>query len=100
MPFYGIHDFTDRHALKGSGAGMIQWLEKTVMPCPLVAHPALWDLASPIAQVWYEAPLFLILHGTNDSLASGGAARRDAFRSVHAVTRFRKWARATIERDR
>ena len=131
VPFYGIDDFTDRHQLKGSGAGMVEWLEKTVMPCPATADTALWDLASPIMQVRPDAPPFLILHGTHDSLASAAEARLfanrlrsvsrnpvvyvelpgaqhawDVFRSVraiesvHAVTRFLEWARATSERGR
>lgn len=84
VTFYGIYDFTDRHQLKGSGAGMIEWLEKTVMPCPAAADAALWDLASPIMQVRPDAPPFFILHGTHDSLASAAEARlfADRLRSV------------------
>jgi acetyl esterase/lipase len=75
VPFYGVYDFTDRHGLKGSGAAMVQWLERTVMPCPPAADPQLWDLASPIAQLRGDAPPFFILHGTHDSLASVAEAR-------------------------
>ena len=84
VPFYGVYDFTDRHALKGSGTGMVEWLEKTVMPCPAAADAALWDLASPIMQVRRDAPPFFILHGTHDSLASAAEARlfADRLRSV------------------
>jgi len=74
-PFYGIYDFVDRHGLKGSGAAMVQWLEKTVMPCSPQTDPALWDLASPIEQVRADAPPFFVLHGTHDSLASVDEAR-------------------------
>jgi acetyl esterase/lipase len=86
VPFYGVYDFTDRHALQGSGAGMVQWLAETVMPCPPAADPWLWDLASPIAQLRRDAPPFFILHGTHDSLASTAAARlfADRLRSVSA----------------
>lgn len=75
VPFYGVYDFTDRHGLKGSGAEMVKWLEKTVMPCSPQTDPALWDLASPIEQVHPEAPPFFVLHGTHDSLASVEEAR-------------------------
>jgi acetyl esterase/lipase len=75
VPFYGVYDFTDRHGLKGSGAAMVRWLERTVMPCSPTTDPALWDLASPIAQVRADAPPFFILHGTHDSLASVEEAR-------------------------
>jgi hypothetical protein len=60
VPFYGVYDFTDRHALKGSGTGMVEWLEETVMPCPPAADPTL--------QVRRDAPPFFILRGTHDSL--------------------------------
>jgi len=126
VPFYGVYDFVDRHCLKGSGAAMVRWLEKTVMPCAPSQEPGLWDLASPIALLRREAPPFFILHGTHDSLASVEEARLfaerlravsasavvyaelhgaqhawDIFRSVramesvHAVTRFLEWTRAT-----
>jgi len=75
VPFYGVYDFVDRHGLKGSGAAMVQWLEKTVMPCSPRTDPALWDLASPIEQVRTDAPPFFILHGDHDSLASVEEAR-------------------------
>ena len=54
---------------------MVQWLEKTVMPCSPRTDPALWDLASPIEQVRPDAPPFFILHGDHDSLASVEEAR-------------------------
>jgi len=75
VPFYGVYDFLDRHRLKGSGARMVQWLEKTVMPASPQQEPALWDLASPIMQVRADAPPFFVLHGTHDSLASVAEAR-------------------------
>jgi len=75
VPFYGVYDFVDRHGLKGSGAEMVRWLEKTVMPCSPQTNPALWDLASPIEQVRADAPPFFVLHGTHDSLASVDEAR-------------------------
>jgi acetyl esterase/lipase len=86
VPFYGVYDFVDRHRLKGSGAAMVQWLEKTVMPCSPRQDPAIWDLASPIAQVCRDAPPFFILHGTHDSMASVAEARQFAER-LRAVSR-------------
>jgi acetyl esterase/lipase len=80
VPFYGVYDFLDRHGLKGSGAAMVRWLEKTVMPCPPVQDTGLWDLASPIALLRPDAPPFFILHGTHDSLASVAEARQFAER--------------------
>jgi acetyl esterase/lipase len=85
VPFYGIYDFLDRHGLKGSGAAMVRWLEKTVMPCPRGQDTALWDLASPIALLRPDAPPFFVLHGTHDSLASVEEARHFA-ESLRAVS--------------
>jgi len=84
VPFYGVYDFLDRHGLKGSGAAMVQWLERTVMPCSPTTDPELWDLASPIAQLRADAPPFFILHGTHDSLAGVEEARHfaDALRGA------------------
>jgi len=75
VPFYGVYDFADRHGLKGSGPAMVEWLERTVMPCSPSADPVLWDLASPIALLKPDAPPFFVLHGTHDSLASDAEAR-------------------------
>lgn len=86
VPFYGVYDFVDRHGLKGSGAAMVLWLENTVMPCSPATDPALWDLASPMAQVRADAPPFFILHGTHDSLASVEEARHFA-EQLRAVSR-------------
>jgi acetyl esterase/lipase len=86
VPFYGVYDFTDRHGLKGSGPGMVEWLAKNVMPCPPSQDPALWDLASPITLVRESAPPFFVLHGTHDSLASTAEARLFAKR-LRAVSR-------------
>ena len=33
-------------------------------------NPELWDLASPVVQVHKDAPPFMVLHGTHDSLAA------------------------------
>jgi acetyl esterase/lipase len=78
VPFYGVYDFVDRHGLKGSGAAMVRWLERTVMPCSPSTDPGLWDFASPIALVRRDAPPFFVLHGTHDSLASVAEARHFA----------------------
>lgn len=75
VPFYGLYDFRNRHELRDDGAEMVRWLERTVMPCPPAQDPALWDLASPIAQLRRDAPPFFVLHGTHDSLASTREAR-------------------------
>jgi acetyl esterase/lipase len=75
VPLYGVYDFLDRHRLKGSGAAMLRWLERTVMPCAPSVDPSIWDLASPIALAGPGAPPFFVLHGTHDSLASVEEAR-------------------------
>ena len=68
VPFYGVYDFLDRNNLRGRQK-MTPFLEKTVMPASPEADPEVWELASPISQVNPDAPPFLVIHGTHDSLA-------------------------------
>jgi acetyl esterase/lipase len=75
VPLYGVYDFIDRGATQRDGGALTRWLERTVMPCAPAADPALWDLASPVAQCSAGAPPFFVLHGTADSLAKVEEAR-------------------------
>ena len=74
VPLYGVYDFLDRQGLRRDAGAMTEWLARTVMPP--AAAPALWELASPIAQCHAGAPPFLVLHGTHDSLAKVEEARQ------------------------
>jgi acetyl esterase/lipase len=67
VPFYGVYDFLDRFGIRGSQK-MEPFLAKTVLKCTPDENPELWEAASPIAHVSAEAPPFLLVHGTHDSL--------------------------------
>jgi acetyl esterase/lipase len=45
------------------------FLEDRVMHATPEQDPALWDLASPVEQIHEDAPPFMVVHGTLDSLA-------------------------------
>jgi acetyl esterase/lipase len=67
VPFYGVYDFLDRFGIRGSQK-MEPFLARTVLKCTPDENPELWEAASPIAHVSAEAPPFLLVHGTYDSL--------------------------------
>ena len=68
VPFYGVYDFMDRHGIRGS-MSMQPFLEKSVFKSSPVEQREVWENASPIARVSADAPPFLVIHGTHDSLA-------------------------------
>ena len=49
---------------------MIRFLKDRVLHESPERNPALWDLASPVAQIHENAPPFLLVHGQIDSLAA------------------------------
>jgi acetyl esterase/lipase len=67
VPFYGVYDFLDRAGIRGARK-MEPFLAKRVLKCTPDEDPELWEAASPIAHVSAEAPPFLLVHGTHDSL--------------------------------
>jgi acetyl esterase/lipase len=67
VPFYGVYDFLDRFGIRGTQK-MEPFLARTVLKCTPQENRELWEAASPIARVSSEAPPFLIVHGTHDSL--------------------------------
>jgi acetyl esterase/lipase len=74
VPFYGVYDFLDRHGVRG-GQAMRPFLEKYVMKCSPDDQRARWQEASPIDRVHAEAPPFMVVHGTHDSLVFVEEAR-------------------------
>jgi len=75
VPLYGVYDFLDRHDVRRDGGAMTDLLARTVMPAAPADTAALWELASPIAQCGPDAPPFMVLHGTHDSMAKVEEAR-------------------------
>lgn len=74
LPFYGIYDFLDRDA----GFGFDDWmrfLQEYVLKAFVDERPDLFELASPIDQINPDAPPFLVVHGSKDSLAPTSSAR-------------------------
>jgi acetyl esterase/lipase len=74
VPFYGVYDFLDRHAVRGRQS-MRPFLERYVLKCPPGTHREHWESASPLARVHAEAPPFFVLHGSHDSLVFVEEAR-------------------------
>jgi acetyl esterase/lipase len=73
VPFYGVYDFTNRSGL--GRADLRAFLGRFVFKTTFEASPEVFDRASPMSRVNAEAPPFLVIHGTNDTLAPVGEAR-------------------------
>ena len=73
VPFYGVYDFTNR---SGLGRGDLRaFLGRLVFKTTYAAAPAVFEQASPMSRITAEAPPFLVIHGTHDTLAPVGEAR-------------------------
>ena len=83
VAFYGVYDFTDRHGLWPDN-GLRRLLERRVLKVPFASAPEAYEKASPLSRLRPDAPPFLVLHGTHDTLVPVEEARRfcDAFRRV------------------
>lgn len=75
VSFYGVYDFTDRDGLRG-GKAFRKVLERTILKTPFETSPELYRDASPMDCVGPEAPPFMVVHGSNDSLVPVEEARR------------------------
>ncbi|MCB1676375.1 MAG: alpha/beta hydrolase [Halioglobus sp.] len=75
IPFYGVYDFLVRYDQHLNREVYQRFLAGRVIHQSLEDNPALWDLASPVAQLHPDAPPFMILHGALDSLAAIADAR-------------------------
>lgn len=74
VPFYGVYDFTNRHGWMPEGFVPL-FLEPYVMKASLASEPEKFSKASPVDRVNPDAPPFMIIHGSRDSLAPVEAAR-------------------------
>ncbi|MCU1351286.1 MAG: carboxylesterase family protein [Acidimicrobiales bacterium] len=73
VPFYGVYDFTNRD---GTGrADMERFLADRVFKSRLADDRDAWEQASPMSWVGPDAPPFMIVHGTNDTLVPVEQAR-------------------------
>jgi len=67
VPFYGVFDFLDRADDRGLGK-MADALGPLVFKCTPEENPELWEAVCPVARVHPEAPPFLVIQGSHDSL--------------------------------
>jgi acetyl esterase/lipase len=74
VPFYAPYDLTRRFAGRGAD-GFGGLLERMVVGQRLAEAPDVYARASPIERIGPEAPPFMVVHGTADSLVSVEAAR-------------------------
>ncbi|HEY8089715.1 MAG TPA: alpha/beta hydrolase [Polyangiaceae bacterium] len=65
--FYGVYDLLDRRG-HWPHPGMKRLLEKHVMKAPRDSARDAYSAASPVDRVHADAPPFLLVHGTHDSL--------------------------------
>ncbi len=74
VPFYGVYDFLDRAGIRGRQS-MVDILAKHVFQCRPEENPELWDALCPILRVSADAPPFLVIQGTHDTLVFVEEAR-------------------------
>jgi acetyl esterase/lipase len=73
VPFYGVYDWTNRD---GTGrADMEPMLARFVMKSRMADARDVWEFASTMTWVRPDAPPFMIIHGTNDTLVPVEQAR-------------------------
>jgi acetyl esterase/lipase len=72
-PMYGVYDFCNRDGT--ASPDLEGLLRKVVMKGDLSVDPDAWEAASPMARITPEAPPFMVVHGTNDSLVPVEQAR-------------------------
>ena len=70
---YGRYDWEDRSTAER--ARFVDFLERVVVKRKISKHPEIFRKASPIARVHADAPPFLVIHGTGDSVIPVEQAR-------------------------
>jgi acetyl esterase/lipase len=87
VPIYGVLDMTAQKKIGGRyGAGLRILLEKQVMKTTIADNRELFEASSPLHRVHADAPPFLVLHGTHDTLVPVAVPRAfvPALREVSA----------------
>lgn len=85
VSLYGVLEMTGDPTMSGHlGRSLVKLLERSVMKTPLGSSRAVYEAASPIRRITADAPTFLVLQGTKDTLVHVGIARAfvESFRSV------------------
>lgn len=70
---YGRYDWEDRSTAER--ARFVDFLERVVVNRRIDCHPEIFRTASPIARVHPDAPPFLVIHGSNDTVIPVEQAR-------------------------
>ncbi|WKG03812.1 alpha/beta hydrolase [Mycolicibacterium sp. HK-90] len=70
---YGRYDWEDRSTEER--VRFVEFLERIVVGRKIDRHPEIYRQASPIAQIHPDAPPFLVIHGTGDSVIPVAQAR-------------------------
>lgn len=81
---YGRYDWEDRSTPERER--FVDFLERVVVKRAIARHPHVFRNASPIARVHQDAPPFLVIHGSRDSVIPVGQARTFVER-LRAVSR-------------
>ncbi len=81
---YGRYDWEDRSTPER--ARFVDFLERVVVKRKIDRHPEIFRKASPIAQIHRDAPPFLVIHGSGDSVIPVAQARSFVER-LRAVSR-------------
>jgi len=69
VPLYGVLDMTASKNVGGRyGPGLRVLLERQVMKVSMSQDPELFQQASPLHRIHRDAPPYLVLHGTHDTL--------------------------------
>lgn len=84
VPIYGRYDWEDRSTVER--VRFVDFLERVVVKRKLADHPDVFRKASPIARVHRNAPPFLVVHGSGDSVIPVAQARAFVER-MRAVSR-------------
>jgi acetyl esterase/lipase len=84
---YGRYDWEDRSTAER--ARFVDFLERVVVKRKIAKHPDVFRKASPIARVHADAPPFLVIHGSGDTVIP--VAQAQAF-----VDRLRSASRSTV----
>jgi acetyl esterase/lipase len=81
---YGRYDWEDRSTIER--ARFVDFLERVVVRRSIDRHPEVFRDASPIARVHPQAPPFLVIHGSHDTVIPVAQARSfvERLRSVSA----------------
>jgi acetyl esterase/lipase len=80
---YGRYDWEDRSTVERER--FVNFLERVVVKRRIAKHPDIFRKASPIARVHRDAPPFLVVHGTGDSVIPVAQAR-DFVERLRAVS--------------